>query len=201
MRRHLLFLGLLASSEPSVTNASVASAAFYGQRSRTREAINPRPRWNYFPESLSRGSVRRSRGLETKDRSGGDGRIRRSSMSGAWRLASQRTSYSSRSRRRRGPSRTSGRGRQPISASQVTAYLAPGHSLSSTSWLYTVRDGGKNYRVFEFCCWEYPDDISRNNYINEASVRHTFETFRFETFRKVRRRQRAKWNSKKSCRS
>ena len=60
----------------------------------------------------------------------------------------------------------------------VTAYLAPGHSPSSTSWLYTVRDEGKNYRVFEFCCWEYPDDLSRNNYINEASVRHTFETFR-----------------------
>ena len=60
----------------------------------------------------------------------------------------------------------------------VTAYLAPGHSPSSTSWLYTVRDGGKNYRVFEFCCWEYPDDLSRNAYISEASVRHTFETFR-----------------------
>jgi hypothetical protein len=43
---------------------------------------------------------------------------------------------------------------------------------------------------------EYPDDISRNNYINEASVRHTFATFR-----KVRCRQRAKSNSKKSCRS
>jgi glyoxylase-like metal-dependent hydrolase (beta-lactamase superfamily II) len=60
----------------------------------------------------------------------------------------------------------------------VTAYLAPGHSPSSTSWLYTVRDGGKNFRVFEFCCWEYPDDLSRNAYISEASVRHTFETFR-----------------------
>ena len=60
----------------------------------------------------------------------------------------------------------------------VNAYLAPGHSPSSTSWLYTVRDGGKNYRVFEFCCWEYPDELSRNAYINEASVRHTFEIFR-----------------------
>jgi glyoxylase-like metal-dependent hydrolase (beta-lactamase superfamily II) len=60
----------------------------------------------------------------------------------------------------------------------VTAYLAPGHSPSSTSWLYTVREGGKNLRVFEFCCWEYPDDLSRNAYITEASVRHTFELFR-----------------------
>lgn len=60
----------------------------------------------------------------------------------------------------------------------VTAYLAPGHSPASTSWLFTVRDGGHNYRVFEFCCWEFPEDISRSPYINEASVHHTFETWR-----------------------
>ena len=59
----------------------------------------------------------------------------------------------------------------------VTAYLAPGHSPSSTSFLYTVRDGGRDYRVFEWCCWEFPDDYSRNPLINEASVRHTFETW------------------------
>jgi metallo-beta-lactamase class B len=60
----------------------------------------------------------------------------------------------------------------------VTAYLMPGHSPSSTSFLYTVRDGGRDYRVFEFCCWEYPDDLSRGAYITEASVRHNLETFR-----------------------
>ena len=60
----------------------------------------------------------------------------------------------------------------------VTAYLAPGHSPASTSWLFNVKEGGHNYRVIEFCCWEFPDDISRNAYINEASVRHTFETWR-----------------------
>lgn len=60
----------------------------------------------------------------------------------------------------------------------VTAYLAPGHSPSPTSFLYTVREGGKDYRVFEFCCWEYPDDLSRNVYITEASVRHNLELFR-----------------------
>lgn len=60
----------------------------------------------------------------------------------------------------------------------VTAYLAPGHSPSSASWLFNVKDGGRNYRVIEFCCWEFPEDISRNAYINEASVRHTFETWR-----------------------
>ena len=60
----------------------------------------------------------------------------------------------------------------------VTAYLMPGHSASSTSFLYTVREGNRDYRVFEFCCWEYPEDLSRGAYITEASVRHNLETFR-----------------------
>lgn len=60
----------------------------------------------------------------------------------------------------------------------VTAYLVPGHSASSTTYVYTVRDGNRDYRTLQFCCWEYPEDISRSPYINEASVRHTFETFR-----------------------
>jgi hypothetical protein len=60
----------------------------------------------------------------------------------------------------------------------VTAYLIPGHSVSSTTYVYTVRDGNKDYRAIQFCCWEYPDDISRSQFINEASVRHTFETLR-----------------------
>ncbi len=58
----------------------------------------------------------------------------------------------------------------------VTTYLTPGHSPSSTTFAYTVRDAGRNYKVVEFCCWEYPDDLSRNAYITEATVRHTFET-------------------------
>jgi metallo-beta-lactamase class B len=58
----------------------------------------------------------------------------------------------------------------------VTAYLIPGHSASSTTFVYTVRDGNKDYRTIQFCCWEYPDDISRSQFINEGSVRHTFET-------------------------
>jgi metallo-beta-lactamase class B len=60
----------------------------------------------------------------------------------------------------------------------VTTYLIPGHSPASTTFAYTVRDGGRDYKVVEFCCWEYPEDLSRNGYITEASVRHTFETFR-----------------------
>jgi metallo-beta-lactamase class B len=60
----------------------------------------------------------------------------------------------------------------------VTTYLIPGHSPSPASFAFTVRDGGRGYKVFEFCCWEYPDDLSRNAYITEASVRHSLETFR-----------------------
>jgi metallo-beta-lactamase class B len=59
----------------------------------------------------------------------------------------------------------------------ITAYLAPGHSPSSASWLFNVKEGNRTYRVIEFCCWEFPDDISRSPYINEASVEHTFETW------------------------
>jgi hypothetical protein len=43
----------------------------------------------------------------------------------------------------------------------VTTFLAPGHSPSPTSFLYSVREGNRNYRVFEFCCWEYPQDLTR----------------------------------------
>ena len=61
---------------------------------------------------------------------------------------------------------------------KFTAYLAPGHAASPTSFLYTVKEGGHEYRVFEFCCWEYPDDLGRNAFINEANVRHNLELFR-----------------------
>ena len=48
---------------------------------------------------------------------------------------------------------------------------------SSTSWLYEVKDGGRRYRVFQFCCWEYPDDLAQNAFITEANVHRTFELF------------------------
>ena len=65
-----------------------------------------------------------------------------------------------------------------VGALTVTSYLVPGHSPSSTTFVYTVRDGSRDYRTVQFCCWEYPEDISRSAYINEASVRRTFEMFR-----------------------
>ena len=58
----------------------------------------------------------------------------------------------------------------------VTTYLTPGHSPGSTTFAYTVRDNGRDYKVVEFCCWEYPEDLSQNGYITEAAVRHTFAT-------------------------
>jgi metallo-beta-lactamase class B len=61
---------------------------------------------------------------------------------------------------------------------KVTVYLSPGHSPSSTSFLYTVTDGGRDYRVLEFCCWEYPDDLSRNGFISEATTRRTIDLWR-----------------------
>jgi metallo-beta-lactamase class B len=61
---------------------------------------------------------------------------------------------------------------------QFTAYLAPGHAASPTSFFYKVKENGHEYRVLEFCCWEYPDDLSRNTFITEAGVRHTLELFR-----------------------
>jgi len=61
---------------------------------------------------------------------------------------------------------------------KVTIYLSPGHSPSSTSFFYTVRDGGRDYRVLEFCCWEYPDDLSRQGFITEATTRRTIERWR-----------------------
>lgn len=60
----------------------------------------------------------------------------------------------------------------------VTAYLGPGHTAASTSWLFTITDGNRKYRTFEYCCWQFPDDISKAPYITEAAVRHTFETWR-----------------------
>jgi len=60
----------------------------------------------------------------------------------------------------------------------VTTYLIPGHSPSPVTFAYTVKDGGRSYKVIEFCCWEYPDDLTANAYITEASVEHTFETFK-----------------------
>jgi metallo-beta-lactamase class B len=61
---------------------------------------------------------------------------------------------------------------------KVTAYMTPGHTPGSTSYAFTTRAGNRDYKVFLFCCWEYPDDLWQNVNISEASGRHLFETFR-----------------------
>lgn len=56
----------------------------------------------------------------------------------------------------------------------VTVFLTPGHSPASSSWVFTVRDGTRTRRVVEFCCWELPDDYTRNVFLSEAAMQHTF---------------------------
>jgi len=60
----------------------------------------------------------------------------------------------------------------------VTAYILPGHTLGSTSYAFTAREGNRDLKIFQFCCWEYPENLWQNPNISEASARHIFETFR-----------------------
>ena len=135
------------------------------------------------------GSGRRRRLHEGEDRRSLDGGIQRNSVYRAWHVQSSGNSRASGGRRRAAPAAPR---RFPaahvdralfdgdvvkVGPLSVTTYLTPGHSPASTTFAYTVRDGGRNYKVVEFCCWEYPDDLSRNAYITEATVRHTFDTF------------------------
>ena len=61
----------------------------------------------------------------------------------------------------------------------VTTYNIPGHTPGSMSFVYTVRDGNRDFKVFEFCCGQnYPNDVGKNPNFSEAAVRHSAETFR-----------------------
>lgn len=61
---------------------------------------------------------------------------------------------------------------------KVSVLLTPGHSPASSSWVFNVRDGMRTRRVVEFCCWELPDDYTRNVYLSEAAMQHTFDHVR-----------------------
>lgn len=65
-----------------------------------------------------------------------------------------------------------------VGSSTVSAYFVPGHSPSSTTFVFNVRDGNREYKAIQFCCWEYPEDISRLAYLNEAGARRALETLR-----------------------
>ena len=60
---------------------------------------------------------------------------------------------------------------------RVTVYLIPGHSPTPATFSFTVRDGGRDYKVVDHCCWWSPDDLNGVGYITEATARHSFETF------------------------
>lgn len=61
---------------------------------------------------------------------------------------------------------------------KVSVFLTPGHSPASSSWVFSVRDGMRTRRVVEFCCWELPDDYTRNTFLSEAAMQHTFDHVR-----------------------
>jgi metallo-beta-lactamase class B len=63
----------------------------------------------------------------------------------------------------------------------VTAYHTPGHSPGGMAWFYTVREGGRDYRVFQqgpTFVEPTPANIRERVGYSEAGVRHSFETFR-----------------------
>ena len=63
----------------------------------------------------------------------------------------------------------------------VTAYHVPGHSPGGMAWFYTVREGNRDYRVFQqgpTFVEATPANIKERVGYSEAGVRHSFETFR-----------------------
>jgi len=63
----------------------------------------------------------------------------------------------------------------------VTAYNVPGHTPGGMAWVYTVREGNHNYKVFQqgpTFVEATPTNLTRNPGYSEAGVRHSFATFR-----------------------
>jgi metallo-beta-lactamase class B len=63
----------------------------------------------------------------------------------------------------------------------VTAYHVPGHSPGGMAWFYTIREGNRDYRVFQqgpTFVEATPANIQQATAYSEAGVRHSFETFR-----------------------
>jgi glyoxylase-like metal-dependent hydrolase (beta-lactamase superfamily II) len=62
---------------------------------------------------------------------------------------------------------------------KVTVYISPGHTATPISYLFNVREGGKNYRVFNACCWEFNEPGPyRNPFYSDAAVERTLELYR-----------------------
>ena len=60
----------------------------------------------------------------------------------------------------------------------VTAYLIPLHTLGSASYVYTVREGNRDLKVIQYCCWELLDDYGPSPNISEAAFQYSFDTLR-----------------------
>jgi glyoxylase-like metal-dependent hydrolase (beta-lactamase superfamily II) len=60
----------------------------------------------------------------------------------------------------------------------VTAWLIPLHTLGSASFTYTVREGNRDLKVIQYCCWELPDDYGNSPNISEAAFQFSFDTLR-----------------------
>jgi glyoxylase-like metal-dependent hydrolase (beta-lactamase superfamily II) len=60
----------------------------------------------------------------------------------------------------------------------VTAWLIPLHTLGSVSYTYTVREGNRDLRAIQYCCWELPDDYGNSANISDAAFQYSFDTLR-----------------------
>ena len=60
----------------------------------------------------------------------------------------------------------------------VTAWLIPLHTLGSASFTYTVKEGNRDLKVIQYCCWELPDDYSASPTISGAAFQYSFDTLR-----------------------
>lgn len=50
----------------------------------------------------------------------------------------------------------------------VTAYSNPIHTLGATLFAFTVREGGRDLKVAQYCCWELGPDFSNNPNVSDA---------------------------------
>ena len=52
----------------------------------------------------------------------------------------------------------------------VTTYVVPGHTAASTSWLFTVTDGGRNYRAFSSAAGNRIGPLASRKYLPRISA-------------------------------
>lgn len=60
----------------------------------------------------------------------------------------------------------------------VTAYSNPLHTLGSMTFAFTVREGGRDLKAAQYCCWELGDNFSGNPNVSEAVFQKVLELHR-----------------------